>query len=277
MKKKQLQEEIKQLEIYISMWRDWDNHIMESGGIVRVLGRFEELREYLISNNIYSSDDSNDPINKCFEHSSPANFSSIGGELFYMEFGQHYSAAYTSLNRKLATMKQRLKNINTLDDEPIAGIENQDDHINIIIRLIERFPIIARQLRDRREGRPTLEIEDEYDVQDLLHALLKLYFDDIRPEEWTPSYAGSSARMDFFLKDEELVIEVKKTSKGLSGKEIGKQLIVDIAQYKQYPNCKVLFCFIDDPENRIGNPIGLENDLSRPDEEFNVIVIVSPK
>jgi hypothetical protein len=24
--------------------------------------------------------------------------------------------------------------------------------------------------------------------QDLLHTILKLHFDDIRPEEWTPSY-----------------------------------------------------------------------------------------
>ena len=46
----------------------------------------------------------------------------------------------------------------------------------------------------------------------LLHALLLLYFDDIRAEEWTPSYAGKSARMDFLLKNEGVVIEVKKTT-----------------------------------------------------------------
>lgn len=45
-----------------------------------------------------------------------------------------------------------------------------------------------------------LFLEDEYDVQDLPHALLLLYFDDVRAEEWTPSYAGKSARMDFLLK-----------------------------------------------------------------------------
>ncbi len=55
----------------------------------------------------------------------------------------------------------------------------------------------------------------------LLHALLLLYFDDIRAEAWTPSYAGKSARMDFLLKNEGVVIEVKKTRLGLTDKELG--------------------------------------------------------
>ncbi len=81
---------------------------------------------------------------------------------------------------------------------------------------------------ENRENRETLKIEDEYDVQDLLHALLLLYFDDVRAEEWTPSYAGKSARMDFLLKNERVVIEVKKTRLGLADKELGDQLIIDV-------------------------------------------------
>jgi REase_DpnII-MboI len=64
----------------------------------------------------------------------------------------------------------------------------------------------------------------EYDVQDLLHALLHLYCDDIRTEEWTPSYAGASSRMDFLLKKEKIVVEVKKTRQGLDAREVGEQL-----------------------------------------------------
>ena len=51
-----------------------------------------------------------------------------------------------------------------------------------------------------------------------------MYFDDIRREEYTPSYAGGSARMDFLLKSHDIVIEVKKTRKELRDKDIGKQL-----------------------------------------------------
>src|SRR5262249_18057277 len=52
-------------------------------------------------------------------------------------------------------------------------------------------------LRTRRNGRAALEMVGEYDVRYLLHAILRLDFDDVRPEEWSPSYAGSASRMDF--------------------------------------------------------------------------------
>jgi hypothetical protein len=67
-----------------------------------------------------------------------------------------------------------------------------------LVRLAERFHLVARQLRERRTGSPPLIIENEYDVQYLLHALLKVFYDDIRSEEWTPSYVGGAARMTFY-------------------------------------------------------------------------------
>jgi hypothetical protein len=54
-------------------------------------------------------------------------------------------------------------------------------------------------LTHRRKGAQALSFTTEYDVQDLLHALLRPWIADIRPEEFTPSYAGSSTRMDFLL------------------------------------------------------------------------------
>jgi hypothetical protein len=137
--------------------------------------------------------------------------------------------------------------------------------------------LVARQLRSRHDNRTTLDVEDEYDTQDLLHALLQLGFDDIRPEEWTPSYAGGSSRMDFLLKQEKIVIEVKKTRKGLAAKEVGEQLIIDIQKYQTHPDCKSLLCFVYDPEGRISNPRGLENDLSKETNGFKVRVVIAPK
>ncbi len=138
--------------------------------------------------------------------------------------------------------------------------------------LAQRFHQIARQLRNRHDQRTTIEVEDEYDVQDLLHALLRFTFDDIRPEERTPSYAGKSTTMDFLLKTEQLVIETKKTRKGLGAKELGDQLIIDIQSYQAHPDCKTLFCFVYDPEGRIANPIGIETDLSKLHDGLDVIV-----
>lgn len=140
-------------------------------------------------------------------------------------------------------------------------------------RVFSRFYVIARQLRSRHDGRPTIEVNDEYDVQDLLHALLKLYFDDVRPEEWTPSYAGKAARMDFLLKKEKTVIEVKKTRKNLTDKEVGDQLIIDVERYQVHPDCKRLICFVYDPEGIIGNPVGLMMDLNERHEGFAEVVV----
>lgn len=149
--------------------------------------------------------------------------------------------------------------------------------VDRIERICRRFHLVARQLRQRYDSRPTLEVEDEYDVQDLLHALLKVEFDDVRPEEWTPSYAGKASRMDFLLKREQIVVETKKTRKGLGEKEVGDELMIDISRYKSHPDCRLLFCFVYDPEGRIANPTGIEKDLSSEHSGVKVRVMVAPK
>lgn len=143
--------------------------------------------------------------------------------------------------------------------------------------IINRFHLIARQLRARYSDRPTIEIEDEYDVQDLFHSLLKLYFDDVRPEEYTPSYAGSASRVDFLLKKEKIIIEIKKTRKNLGAKEVGEQLIIDSQRYQSHPDCSQLICFVYDPEERIANPRGIENDLTHEISNVPVSVFIRPE
>ena len=162
-----------------------------------------------------------------------------------------------------------------LDEAPTK--ENDADGFQFIKQICTRFHLVARQLRKRHNGRPTLDISDEYDVQDLLHSLLCLFFDDIRPEEWTPSYAGQASRMDFLLKNESIVIEFKKTRQGLGAKEVGNELIVDIERYKSHPSCRHLVCFVYDPDSQIANQDGLENDLNRDEGELSVKVIIAPK
>jgi len=154
---------------------------------------------------------------------------------------------------------------------------NEVDATFLIGLLCDKFHLIAKQIRQRYNERPTLDINDEYDVQDLLHALLKIYFEDIRSEEWIPSYAGSSTRCDFLLKSEQVIIEVKKTRATLKSKQLGEQLIIDIAHYKKHPDCKTLYCFVYDPEGYISNPKGIQNDLTSKEKEFNVIVNIIPK
>lgn len=145
----------------------------------------------------------------------------------------------------------------------------------LLDQICSRFHLIARQLRSRREGRATLSVSDEYDVQDLTHALLWLHFQDIRAEEWTPSYAGKSSRMDFLLKPEQIIVEIKKTRQSLTARELGSELIEDIARYEKHPDCSALVCFVYDPDGFIANPRGVESDLNR-DEPIPVRVFIRP-
>lgn len=151
------------------------------------------------------------------------------------------------------------------------------DALQAIELIGARFHTVARQLRQRHGDRNTLDISDEYDVQDLLHALLRVFFDDIREEEYSPSYAGGASRIDFVLKTEKIVIEVKKTRPSLKAKELGEELIIDIAKYQTHQDCKMLYCFVYDPDGYIRNPQGIENDLSRSGDPFPVKVFIAPK
>ena len=145
------------------------------------------------------------------------------------------------------------------------------------MRLLRRFHRTVRQLKHRHNDRIPLLIEDEYDVQDLLHAILRGLFDDVRPEEYTPSYAGGASRMDFLLKSEQIVLETKVASSSLRDKQIGEQLIVDIERYQSHPDCNHLLCFVYDPAGYLKNPSGLENDLSRVHEKLKVkVIVISP-
>ncbi|MFM5170482.1 DUF2321 domain-containing protein [Aeromonas veronii] len=161
-------------------------------------------------------------------------------------------------------------------DEHISG-NSEFDSLKLVEQICSRFHLVARQLKSRYSDRETLAIEDEYDTQDLFHALLHIYFDDIRSEEWTPSYAGGCSRVDFLLKQEKIVIEIKKTRKTLKAKDVGEQLIIDSKRYRAHPDCKKLLCFVYDPDGWVSNPRGLENDLNEKMDDFEVKVLIVPK
>lgn len=151
------------------------------------------------------------------------------------------------------------------------------DPVSITIKLCQRFHMVVRQLRLRGEYRSTLNIEDESDVQDLMHALLRLHFDDIGTDEWTPDYSNGAPRTTLLLDHDRLAVVVKKTRTGLSRKDLGNQVRIDTERYRARGRCMHLLCFIYDPEGRIGNPRELENDLTTISEHFTVDVVVAPK
>ena len=151
------------------------------------------------------------------------------------------------------------------------------DDVSLVTRLLRRFHKAVRQLKHRHADRSGLTLSDEYDVQDFLHSLLRSLFDDIRTEEYCPSYAGGASRIDFLLKSESIAIEVKVASPTLRDRKIGEQLLIDVQRYQAHPGCKTLFCLVYDPQGEIRNPAGLEADLTKRYDALDVkVIVVSP-
>ena len=187
-----------------------------------------------------------------------------------------------STDAKLDTfyLRNYLDFLESIRDHPLP--EEKEQVIFGVTELLEKifknFHRCSRQLLIRHSQRDTLKITDEYDVQDLLHGILKLHFDDVRAEVSTPQYAGRNSRIDFILNEHDIAIEVKKTRPNLKDKEIGDELLIDIARYQQsYSKIKLLICFVYDPEELIINPIGLENNLNDTPSNIPIKTIICPK
>ena len=194
-----------------------------------------------------------------------------------------HSSSYASVEEirgAVESLKVRIERNPDLfrnDEGEVVVDEDEKFRFNGIDIIADRFHAVVMQLRQRYSNRPTIDVNDEYDVQDLFHGLLKLFFNDVRAEEWNPSYAGGSSRSDFLIPEVNTVIEIKKTRPSMTTKELGEQLIIDIAKYKKHPQCSRLICFVYNPDGRVNNPRGIENDLSNCDNDIDVRTIIVPK
>ena len=151
------------------------------------------------------------------------------------------------------------------------------DPVELVKAVCGRFHAVVRQLRLRGEYRATLQVEDEVDAQDLLHVLLRVQFNNIDTDEWTPSYSSGALRTTLLLNESRLAVIVKKTRPGLTAKDLTDQLRVDAARYRFHGRCTTLLCFMYDPDGRIGNPQGFEASLTSVNDSFIVDVLVAPK
>jgi len=199
-------------------------------------------------------------------------------------FGDLVQSHKSVINTQFMRLKNIRDKVDLIDSkvtQQISPIQKKDETqvaLEILTNLFAKFHRIAQTLRNRHDNRQTLIIKDEYDVQDLLRALLKEHFDDVRDEDYVPSYAGSNSRVDFVLKNEKVVIEVKMTNDHLKDKEAGSQLLIDIGRYKNHPDCKLLVLFIYDKEDNIVNKSGLISDLNNMSANgLNVRTFINPE
>jgi hypothetical protein len=157
-----------------------------------------------------------------------------------------------------------------------VGTAIESEALEKVIQICGRFYAVAKQLRKRYDNRQTLDVNDEYDVQDLFHSLLGLFFDDIRPEEHPRSSTNLPIHTGFLLKKEEIFVQTKITRRGFTDEAIAEQLRFDIEKYRLHPHCKTLVCFVYDPEGRVKHPKQLKKNWSGNQQGLKVILLISP-
>ncbi|MEV6062162.1 hypothetical protein [Nocardia asteroides] len=138
-----------------------------------------------------------------------------------------------------------------------------------------KLPVTFTLLAGGHRERAGIGVDDEYDVQHILHAILVLHFEEVEPEEPTPRMAGASSRLDFLLKQERVAIETKMIRPGLSKSKLRSELADDIVYFRAHPHADSLFVFVYDPLRKITNPTGFENDLNSDSDDFKIRVVIA--
>lgn len=181
---------------------------------------------------------------------------------------KYFTAADLHISR---AERDRFEEVNDLN---VPGSTSNHALVRLL-RICQQFPRVVTTLSKRHGNRTKLfEPADEYDMQDLMTSLLRVDFEDIRPEDTVPRHAGRRPRIDFILAEASIALELKMTRGGLSDKEVGDELCEDIERYRSHPKCKTLVCAVYDPKERISNPRELETNLSGPRVGYDVIVVV---
>ncbi len=162
--------------------------------------------------------------------------------------------------------------------ESIHKEQLNEKPLHLIKNILKGFHKCAQELRFRHQGRETIIINDEYDVQDLLRSILKVHFSDVRAEDYSPSSAGWNSRIDLVLTEENIIIETKITSERLKDKEAWEQIAIDIVRYQWHPSFNTLVVFIYDKWDNIRNKRWLIQDLERQSKpRKEIVVIINPE
>jgi len=144
-----------------------------------------------------------------------------------------------------------------------------------LMQIFNRFHRVAKKLEKRYSDRETIIINDEYDTQDLLQALMSVEFDSIQAEEYGPNFAGKRPRIDFFLRLESIGIEVKKVRNEDHTKKLNEEIIIDKEYYSNNPKITHLYFFIYDPKTLLLNREDFIEDLEKnKSKQFQFLKIV---
>ena len=134
-----------------------------------------------------------------------------------------------------------------------------------VFAVIDAFPASAGVLRNRQRGRPSFELTDEYDVQDLFHTMILPAVTDIVPEDPAPKVAGRSSRLDFVSRKTRLGFELKHLKSAADRERVREEILLDERVYQAHPYIDTVVVFVSDPSTflPLAARAAFESDLSQ--------------
>ena len=118
--------------------------------------------------------------------------------------------------------------------------------MTLVEQVCRRLPQAARVLGNRsRKGRAGFAVNDEYDVQDLLHAVLRAHLKHSVQEDPLPKVAGAKAgRADLSIEELGILIEVKYVRSPEDQKRIFDEFSQDLVLYARWPPIRMLIVVV---------------------------------
>jgi hypothetical protein len=149
----------------------------------------------------------------------------------------------------------------------------------LVLQICQRIQYSARILSNRtRKGKTPFLIEDEYDVQDLLQAVLKAYLKYSVQEDTLPKVASTkSSRADISIEDLGILIEVKYVRESGDQRRIFEEYSEDLELYSKWPYLKTIIFLIYNA-SILRDPEAFEKHSGpqeRNGKRFNVKIVLS--
>lgn len=135
------------------------------------------------------------------------------------------------------------------------GARAPEPDLGLVIQLCERLPRVAQILATRDRGKAPFVVADEYDVQDLLHGVLRAYLKyTVHEEPLAKIGAAKSGRADVAIEDLGTIIEVKYIRGPRDQQRLVEEYAQDILLYTKWPHLShfIYLCYnaddLRDPE-----------------------------
>jgi hypothetical protein len=151
--------------------------------------------------------------------------------------------------------------------------------VALVEQICRRLPYTARILAQRsRKGKGGYSIVDEYDVQDLLHGILRAFIKYSVQEDPLPKVAGAkSSRADISIEEMGVLVEVKFVRGPDDQKRLFDEFSQDLILYAKWPYLRNLIFLIYNSDD-LRDPEAFEK-LTGPkqvdDKKFDTRIVLA--